>query len=93
MLAVNMREARTSLPGLIAVLKDGREKEIIIVARDGRPVACLLPVAFAPKRASASPRENSRFPMTSTRRTRISRRFYGKDRGCACFWIPMSRQN
>jgi antitoxin (DNA-binding transcriptional repressor) of toxin-antitoxin stability system len=54
MLAVNMRETKTSLSSLVAALEHGRKKEIII-ARGGRPVARLLPVASAPKSASASP--------------------------------------
>jgi len=50
MLAVNMLEAKTSLSRLVAAIEDRQESEIII-ARNGRPVARLVPIqASSPQR-------------------------------------------
>ena len=43
MRAVNMLEAKSSLSRLVEALEQGREREIII-ARNGRPVAKLVPL-------------------------------------------------
>lgn len=51
MLAVNMLEAKSSLSRLVEAIELGREREIVI-ARNGRPVAKLVPLDAA----SAGPR-------------------------------------
>ena len=43
MIAVNILEAKTSLSRLVAAIEDRQESEIII-ARNGRPVARLVPI-------------------------------------------------
>ncbi|MCP5431692.1 MAG: type II toxin-antitoxin system prevent-host-death family antitoxin [Alphaproteobacteria bacterium] len=47
MSTVNMLEAKTHLSRLVEAVETGAEKEIVI-ARNGRPVARLVPVAKAP---------------------------------------------
>lgn len=47
MLAVNMLQAKTTLSKLIEAIEQGREREIII-ARNGRPAARLVPIDAAP---------------------------------------------
>ncbi|MCL2831279.1 MAG: type II toxin-antitoxin system prevent-host-death family antitoxin [Betaproteobacteria bacterium] len=47
MIAVNMLEAKTSLSRLVAAIEDGQESEILI-ARNGRPVARLVPIQASP---------------------------------------------
>ena len=47
MSAVNISKARSSLSRLIAAIETGRETEVVI-ARNGRPVARLVPVAAPP---------------------------------------------
>lgn len=47
MLAVNMLQAKTTLSKLIEAIEQGREREIII-ARNGRPAARLVPIEAAP---------------------------------------------
>ena len=44
---VNMLQAKSSLSRLVDALERGQEREIII-ARNGRPVARLLPIDAAP---------------------------------------------
>ncbi len=44
---VNMLEAKSSLSRLVEALEQGREREIII-ARNGRPAAKLVPFATQP---------------------------------------------
>jgi prevent-host-death family protein len=44
---VNMFEAKTNLSRLVEAIATGAEAEIVI-ARNGRPVARLVPVAVAP---------------------------------------------
>lgn len=51
MTSVNMLEAKSSLSRLVEAIEQGREREIII-ARNGRPAARLVPLA----EASAGPR-------------------------------------
>ncbi|NWG53452.1 MAG: type II toxin-antitoxin system prevent-host-death family antitoxin [Hydrogenophilaceae bacterium] len=51
MTIVNMLDAKTHLSRLVEAVESGAEKEIVI-ARNGRPVARLVPVA----RAKAGPR-------------------------------------
>lgn len=46
MQAVNMLEAKTSLSRLVEDIEQGREREIII-ARNGRPAARLVPISSA----------------------------------------------
>ena len=46
---VNMLEAKTSLSKLVEAVESGAEKEIII-ARNGKPVARLVPLAGPPKK-------------------------------------------
>lgn len=46
MLAVNMLEAKSSLSRLVEAIELGREREIVI-ARNGRPVAKLVPLDAA----------------------------------------------
>lgn len=47
MQAVNMLEAKTSLSRLVESIEQGREREIVI-ARNGRPAARLVPIETAP---------------------------------------------
>jgi prevent-host-death family protein len=45
--AVNMLEAKSSLSRLVEAIEQGREREIVI-ARNGRPVAKLVPIETVP---------------------------------------------
>ena len=45
---VNMHEAKTSLSKLVEAVESGAEEEIII-ARNGKPAARLVPIDAAPK--------------------------------------------
>nr|WP_314623197.1 type II toxin-antitoxin system prevent-host-death family antitoxin [uncultured Noviherbaspirillum sp.] len=47
MQAINMFDAKTSLSRLVEAIEQGREREIII-ARNGRPAAKLVPVDDVP---------------------------------------------
>jgi prevent-host-death family protein len=47
MTTVNIFEAKSGLSRLVAAVEEGRESEIVI-ARNGRPVARLVPIASAP---------------------------------------------
>lgn len=47
MSSVNMLEAKTSLSRLVEAIEQGREREIVI-ARNGRPAARLVPIEAAP---------------------------------------------
>jgi len=47
MTAVNMLEAKTHLSRLVEAIEQGKEREIII-ARNGRPVARLVPMENTP---------------------------------------------
>ena len=47
MQAVNMLQAKTSLSRLVESIEQGQEREIVI-ARNGRPAAKLVPVDAAP---------------------------------------------
>ena len=47
MVAVNMLEAKSSLSRLVQAIEDGLEREIII-ARNGRPAAKLVPINSMP---------------------------------------------
>lgn len=47
MQAVNMLQAKSSLSRLVEAIEQGQEREIII-ARNGRPVAKLVPMESAP---------------------------------------------
>lgn len=47
MSSVNMLQAKSSLSRLVEDIEQGREREIII-ARNGRPAARLVPLAEAP---------------------------------------------
>lgn len=46
---VNMLEAKTTLSKLVEAVESGAEKEIII-ARNGKPAAKLVPITAAPKK-------------------------------------------
>lgn len=48
MSAVNMLQAKSSLSRLVEAIEQGREREIVI-ARNGRPAARLVPIDMAPK--------------------------------------------
>jgi antitoxin (DNA-binding transcriptional repressor) of toxin-antitoxin stability system len=45
--SVNMLQAKSSLSRLVQAIEEGREREILI-ARNGRPAARLVPVDAAP---------------------------------------------
>ena len=45
--AVNMLEAKSNLSRLVEVIEQGQEREIVI-ARNGRPVARLVPMDTSP---------------------------------------------
>ena len=47
MQTVNMLEAKSSLPLLVEAIEQGQEREIVI-ARNGRPAAKLVPIDIAP---------------------------------------------
>ncbi|GAB4058207.1 type II toxin-antitoxin system Phd/YefM family antitoxin [Uliginosibacterium sediminicola] len=47
MQAVNMLQAKTSLSRLVEAIEQGEEREIVI-ARNGRPAAKLVPIDAAP---------------------------------------------
>ena len=47
MQAVNMLQAKSSLSRLVEAIEQGREQEIVI-ARNGRPVARLVPIEAVP---------------------------------------------
>ncbi|MFT3736431.1 MAG: type II toxin-antitoxin system prevent-host-death family antitoxin [Rhodocyclaceae bacterium] len=47
MQAVNMLQAKTSLSRLVEAIEQGEEREIVI-ARNGRPAARLVPIDAAP---------------------------------------------
>lgn len=47
MVAVNMLEAKSNLSRLVQAIEDGMEREIII-ARNGRPAAKLVPINTMP---------------------------------------------
>lgn len=47
MQAVNMLQAKTSLSRLVDAIEQGQEREIVI-ARNGRPAAKLVPMDFSP---------------------------------------------
>lgn len=47
MQAVNMLEAKSSLSRLVEAIEQGQEREIVI-ARNGRPAARLVPMDVAP---------------------------------------------
>ncbi|MEP9385755.1 type II toxin-antitoxin system prevent-host-death family antitoxin [Mesorhizobium sp. KR9-304] len=49
MTTVNMLEAKTSLSKLVEAVESGAESEIII-ARNGKPAAKLVPLGAAPKK-------------------------------------------
>lgn len=49
MATVNMLEAKTNLSRLVEAVESGRETEIVI-ARNGKPAARLMPIAPARKR-------------------------------------------
>jgi len=63
---VNMLEAKSNLSRLVEAVETGKVAEIII-ARNGRPAARLVPIATHPRRSSASAwqRASSRFPTIS----------------------------
>ena len=46
---VNMLEAKTTLSRLVGAVESGAEKEIII-ARNGKPAAKLVPITAVPKK-------------------------------------------
>lgn len=45
--SVNIRQAKSSLSRLVEAIEQGQEREIVI-ARDGRPVAKLVPIDAVP---------------------------------------------
>ena len=47
MQAVNMLQAKSSLSRLVEAIEQGQEREIVI-ARNGRPAATLVPMATVP---------------------------------------------
>jgi prevent-host-death family protein len=47
MTSVNMLQAKSSLSRLVQAIEEGREREILIT-RNGRPAAKLVPVGVAP---------------------------------------------
>lgn len=47
MRTISMLQAKTSLTHLVAIIEQGREREIII-ARNGRPAARLVPMETVP---------------------------------------------
>jgi len=47
MTPINMLEAKSNLSRLVQAIEEGREREIIL-ARNGRPVAKLVPIASPP---------------------------------------------
>jgi len=79
MQAINMLQAKSSLSRLVDAIEQGQEREIVI-ARNGRPAAKLVPIDAAPsgKRIGAA---KGRFVMPDdidTHNDEVARLFSGK---------------
>jgi prevent-host-death family protein len=61
---VNMLEAKTHLSRLVEAVESGAEKEIII-ARNGRPAARLVPIEEKPKRKIRLGLHDGKYPVMS----------------------------
>jgi prevent-host-death family protein len=61
---VNMLEAKTQLSRLVEAVESGAEEEIII-ARNGKPAARLVPVEDKPKRKTRLGLANGKYPVMS----------------------------
>jgi len=48
MRTVNILEAKSSLSRLVKAIEAGEEKEIIIIAKNGKPAARLVPIQASP---------------------------------------------
>ena len=64
MTTVNMLEAKTRLSQLVSAVESGAEDEIII-ARDGKPAARLVPLSQSPKRGMRLGLLEGEFPPMS----------------------------
>jgi prevent-host-death family protein len=63
-LTVNLREAKSNLSRLVDLVESGAEAEIII-ARNGKPAARLLPIASSGKRKRRLGHLVGHYPATS----------------------------
>jgi prevent-host-death family protein len=78
MSSVNMHEAKSSLSRLVAAIETGTESEIII-ARDGRPAARLVPIASGIKKRIGVAAGKFQVPDDiDGQNTEIEDLFYGK---------------
>lgn len=81
---VNMLEAKTSLSRLVEAVESGAEKEIII-ARNGKPAAKLVPLDAAPEKKkrrlglAAGKYPPLDFEAFQALDTEVARMFYGDD--------------
>ena len=64
MRAVNMLEAKSSLSRLVEVIELGQEREIVI-ARNGRPAARLVPIVTSPAEKRSRARASVLLPPLS----------------------------
>jgi len=81
MTAVNMLEAKTHLSRLVEAIEQGREREIVI-ARNGRPAARLVPVELAPveRRIGVASGEFEVPDDIDRHNEEVARLFYGDDK-------------
>ena len=84
MATVNMLEAKTSLSRLVEAVESGAEKEIII-ARNGKPAAKLVPLDAVPKKKlrrlgqAAGKYPPLDFEAFQALDAEVARMFYGDD--------------
>ncbi|MCO5144689.1 MAG: type II toxin-antitoxin system prevent-host-death family antitoxin [Aquamicrobium sp.] len=80
---VNMLEAKTSLSRLVEAVESGAEKEIII-ARNGKPAAKLVPLDAVPKKKRRLGLAAGKYPPLDFEAfqaldAEVARMFYGDD--------------
>lgn len=83
MRVVNMLDAKTNLSKLVDAVESGNESEIVI-ARNGRPAAKLVPIITAPAGRQPLGFLNGKFPPMSlggfnSSNEEIERLFHGDD--------------
>ncbi len=80
MSTVNMLQAKSSLSRLVDAIEQGREREIII-ARNGRPAAKLVPLDAAPKAKRIGVAKGLKIPDDIDQRNEeVARLFLGKSK-------------
>ena len=83
MTTVNMLQAKTSLSRLVEAVESGAEKEIII-ARNGKPAAKLVPLDAAPKKKMRLGLARGKYPPLDYEAfqaldAEVARMFFGDD--------------